>query len=211
MTIERVFDGVGVLPVLTIHDASIAVDLARALLNGGLATIEVTLRTPEATRAIHDIRNALPEVIVGAGSVMNSTDSQSSVAAGASFLVSPGFDRDVVMSAEQDGVPYIPGVATASEMQAAWNAGVRVMKVFPAEHIGGVRLIDSFAQVWPYARFVPTGGIRHNNAEPYLAHPAVLAVGGSWMATPDDIARRDWARITDSAAAASALRKSDHG
>ena len=211
MTIEHILDGVGVLPVLTIHDASIAVDLARALLNGGLATIEVTLRTPEATRAIHDIRNALPEVIVGAGSVMNPTDSQRSVDAGASFLVSPGFDRDIVMSAQQHGVTYIPGVATASEMQAAWNAGVRVMKIFPAEHIGGVRLIESFAQVWPHARFVPTGGIRRNNAEPYLAHPAVLAVGGSWMATPDDITRRDWAQITDSAAAASLLRRTGHG
>ena len=205
MTIASVLAGAKIVPVLTIRDANTAADLARALDDGGLHTIEVTLRTAEAEAAIEKIRSALPDMVVGAGSVMNPHDARRSVAAGATFLVSPGFSLDTVAEATHLGVPHIPGVATATEVQTAWNAGVGVVKVFPAEQIGGAPLVNSFASVWPDLQFMPTGGINHSNAADYLRLRSVLAVGGSWMATTVDIEQMNWPGITAAASAAVSL------
>lgn len=198
-------DHARILPVLTVDNPSQAVHLVRALSTGGLNIVEVTLRTDCALEAISQIHRALPEVVVGAGSVMNSHDAVRAVEAGATFLVSPGFDAGAVAAATQLGVPMIPGVATATEMQAASNAGVKVVKIFPAELIGGLSFINALSSVWPHMRFVATGGITPANAGTYLRHPKVLAVGGSWMAPPEDLDQSNWGHITNIAAEAASL------
>lgn len=185
-----------VLPVVTIDDVADAVPLATALVDGGLTAIEITLRTPVALDAIRRVADAVPDVVVGAGSVMSSSDATDAIDAGARFLVSPGFDDGVVDTARAHGVLAIPGISTATELQRAANAGVDVVKLFPAELVGGPRLIAALAAVWPSVRFVPTGGITASTAADYLALSAVVAVGGSWMASKTAVVAGDWATVT---------------
>jgi len=198
-----------VVPVVTIDDADDAVALAQALLTGGLDIVEITLRTEAGLDAIRRIADEVPEMLVGAGSVKRPDDLANAHDAGARFVVSPGFDREVVGAARRVGLPAIPGIATATELQAAVNAGVDVVKLFPAEVVGGIALIRALAAVWPAVRFVPTGGITAGSAGDYLAVPAVIAVGGSWMVPGDALAARDWDAI--SAAAADAARLTGAG
>jgi 2-dehydro-3-deoxyphosphogluconate aldolase/(4S)-4-hydroxy-2-oxoglutarate aldolase len=192
---------IGVVPVITIDDASRAVDLASALAAGGISCAEITLRTPAGLAAIEAIAAALPDFTVGAGTVLTPADASRSVDAGARFLVSPGFDDDLVAYARTRGVLPVPGVATATEVQRALRAGVEHVKLFPTAQLGGRAMIDALAAPFPSVRFLPSGGVTAANAADYAQSPAVFAVSGSWMATRAMIAAGDWATITRLSAA----------
>jgi 2-dehydro-3-deoxyphosphogluconate aldolase/(4S)-4-hydroxy-2-oxoglutarate aldolase len=174
----------GVLPVVVLDDPARGVGIAQALAAGGLPCAEITLRTAGAADAIRAIAEAVPEVLVGAGTVVDPEQVDLAVASGARFLVSPGLDADIVRRAQEAGVPLIPGVATPSEALAALRWGIRVVKLFPAALLGGVPAVQALASVFPALRFIPTGGVRPADVPGYLAEPSVLAVGGSWLAPP---------------------------
>ncbi len=194
--------GVRVVPVLTIDDAGHASSLVSALVAGGLPIVEITLRTPAAIESLHRAATEVPNAVVGAGSVTTSNAAAVAIDAGAQFIVSPGLDEGVIETCQGCAVPVIPGIATASELLRAITFGLDVVKLFPAEVVGGPDLIRALSAVWPDVRFMPTGGISSTNAGRYLALPQVLAVGGSWMVSPPDVAARNWASIEVSAAAA---------
>ncbi|MEU5040533.1 bifunctional 4-hydroxy-2-oxoglutarate aldolase/2-dehydro-3-deoxy-phosphogluconate aldolase [Streptomyces griseorubiginosus] len=194
-----------VLPVVVLQDASDAVPLARALVAGGLTAIEVTLRTPVALDAIRAIAGEVPDAVVGAGTVITPQQVKESVAAGARFLVSPGWTDVLLEAMRESGVPFLPGVSTASEVVALLERGVTEMKFFPAEAAGGTAYLKSLAGPLPQARFCPTGGIGAADAPEYLALPNVGCVGGTWMLPADAIAARDWARVERLAREASRL------
>ncbi|MFJ4198827.1 bifunctional 4-hydroxy-2-oxoglutarate aldolase/2-dehydro-3-deoxy-phosphogluconate aldolase [Streptomyces sviceus] len=195
-----------VVPVVVLQDASDAVPLARALVTGGLPAIEVTLRTPAATAAIRAIAEEVPDAVVGAGTVITPGQVRESVAAGARFLVSPGWTDVLLEAMRGSGVPFLPGVSTASEVVALLERGVREMKFFPAEAAGGTAYLKSLSGPLPQARFCPTGGIGAGNAPEYLSLPNVACVGGTWMLPTDAIAARDWARVEKLAREAAGLK-----
>jgi 2-dehydro-3-deoxyphosphogluconate aldolase/(4S)-4-hydroxy-2-oxoglutarate aldolase len=198
---------VGVVPVVTIDEADIAVPLARALLAGGIDVIEVTLRTPAAVEAIRRIAAELPETAAGAGTVLTSGQAEEAILAGAGFLVSPGLTPLLAETGLAAPVPLLPGVATASEAMAAAEHGFTFLKFFPAETVGGAAALKSLAAPLPHLRFCPTGGIDAAKASSYLALPNVVCVGGSWMAPADAVKARDWDRITRLAREASSLAR----
>lgn len=189
------FRGTNVIPVLTIEREHDAVPLARALLEGGLSVIEVTFRTEAAVAAIEAIARDLPQVMIGAGTLLRAADVAAAVKAGAKFLASPGTTPQLAGAALATDLPYLPGVATPSEIMTARALGICVMKLFPAEAMGGVAMLRALAPVFPGVEFCPTGGIDERLAEHYLALPNVPMVGGSWMAPRDAIASGDWGRI----------------
>jgi 2-dehydro-3-deoxyphosphogluconate aldolase / (4S)-4-hydroxy-2-oxoglutarate aldolase len=195
-----------VVPVLTIDEAKKAVPLAQALLAGGLAAIEVTLRTNAAIEAIRLIAQNVPGAIVGVGTVTKPADIDAAIKAGAKYLVSPGTSADLGRALAQASVPSIPGCATASEAMALADLGFKTLKFFPAESSGGISWLKSIAGPLPDLRFCPTGGIDGKNAAAYLALPNVVAVGGSWPAPSAVVAAGDYARITALAREAAALR-----
>ncbi|WP_262057829.1 bifunctional 4-hydroxy-2-oxoglutarate aldolase/2-dehydro-3-deoxy-phosphogluconate aldolase [Streptomyces sp. STR69] len=194
-----------VLPVVVIEDAADAVPLARALVAGGLPAIEVTLRTPAALEALRAIAGEVPGAVVGAGTVLTPGQVKECVAAGARFLVSPGWTDLLLEAMQGSGVPFLPGVSTTSEVVALLERGVREMKFFPARAAGGTAYLRALAGPLPQARFCPTGGIGVNSAPDYLALPNVGCVGGSWMIPADAVAARDWRRIEALAREAAAL------
>jgi 2-dehydro-3-deoxyphosphogluconate aldolase / (4S)-4-hydroxy-2-oxoglutarate aldolase len=196
---------VGVVPVVTIDDAEIAVPMARALLAGGIDVIEVTLRTAAAIEAIRRIAGELPQVTAGAGTVLSKGQAEDAVAAGAGFLVSPGLTPAVAEAGLAAPVPLLPGVATASEAMDAAERGFSFLKFFPAEAIGGAAALKALAAPLPHLRFCPTGGVDAAKAVAYLALPNVVCVGGSWMVPADAVRAQDWDRITQLSRAASAL------
>ena len=185
-----------IIPVVTVSDAGDARPLADALSAGGLGCIEVTLRTPAAIEAIAGAATQ-GDVIVGAGTVTSSAQVSAATRAGASFVVSPGYDETVARRCAELDVPYLPGVATPTELMSARAKGFDVVKFFPAEPLGGLALLKAFAALFAEMRFVPTGGVDRERAAAYLAHPAVPAVGGSWMVPQDALAQRDWPRIEE--------------
>ncbi|MFG3122969.1 bifunctional 4-hydroxy-2-oxoglutarate aldolase/2-dehydro-3-deoxy-phosphogluconate aldolase [Streptomyces sp. NPDC017615] len=201
-----VLDLAPVLPVVVLSDAADAVPLARALVAGGLPAIEVTLRTPAALDGIRAIAEEVPEAVVGAGTVITPEQVTRCVAAGARFLVSPGWTETLLAAMRESGVPFLPGVSTASEVVALLERGVREMKFFPARAAGGTAYLRSLAGPLPDARFCPTGGIAEASAPEYLALPNVGCVGGSWMVPADAVAAGDWARIEELARGAAGLR-----
>ena len=182
-----------VLPVVTIADAAAAVPLARALRAGGLSVIEVTLRTPAAAEAIARIAGEVEGIVVGAGTILSAREMAAAEQAGAQFAVSPGFSATLSAAAS---LPLLPGVATASEVMAALDAGHALMKFFPAEAGGGTAMLKALAGPFPQASFCPTGGISPFNAPTYLRLPNVVCVGGSWLAPHDLVAAGDWRTIT---------------
>lgn len=194
-----------ILPVVTIDDAADAPALVAALVGAGLTTVEITLRTDAAVEAIRRAAAEVPEATVGAGTVTSAALATAAIDAGARFVVSPGLGMDVIDVADERGVPVFPGVATATELQQAVQLECSIVKLFPAEVIGGPRLIEALSSVWPQVRFVPTGGITASNAGNYLALNQVVAVGGSWMVPRAAIAGRDWSTITHAAYAAAHL------
>jgi 2-dehydro-3-deoxyphosphogluconate aldolase/(4S)-4-hydroxy-2-oxoglutarate aldolase len=196
-----------VMPVVTIEDAAIAPDLARALVRGGIKVIEVTLRTPQALAAIEAIAAAVPEICVGAGTVMSPDDLNLSANAGAAFAISPGATRELLAAGANFRIPYLPAVATASELMTALAAGFRYFKLFPANVAGGLQALKAFYGPFAEARFCPTGGINLQTAGAYLDLPNVMCVGGSWL-TPNDLLKsRDWDRVASLAREAAGLRR----
>lgn len=202
---------VPVVPVVVIKDASKAVPLANALVSGGLPVIEVTMRTAAAADAISAIRADVPDALIGAGTVLSGEQAHAIVAAGARFIVSPGLHEDVVAAARELSVPVIPGVATATEAQQAWNMGLRTLKFFPAGQAGGIGMIKALAAVFRDVKFMPTGGVSAKNLRDYLEVPAVLACGGSWLTPADVIESGDYDRITSLACEAMAVAKEVRG
>jgi len=193
---------VKIIPVVTIENASDAVALARTLVDAGLPVIEITLRTQAGLDAIRAIATEVPDAHVGAGTVRNAGQGKDAVEAGAKFVVSPGVTGALLDAAADWAVPYLPGAATASEMMRAADRGITLMKLFPAESVGGVDLLKSLAAPLPDLQFCPTGGITQDNAARYLALPNVACVGGSWMVPTAALAARDWQQIGRLAAAA---------
>jgi|SRR5215213_1281921 len=195
-----------VIPVLTIDRVADAVPLARALVAGGLPVIEVTLRTKAALDAVRAIAADVPDCIVGIGTVTRVSDIAEAIGAGAKYLVSPGTPDELATALADAFVPVLPGCATVSEAMALASRGFKVLKFFPAEASGGVAWLKSVAAPFSGLKFCPTGGIDSKNIVTYLGCPNVLAVGGSWVAPKDAIAAGDFARITQLAREASALR-----
>ena len=191
-----------VVPVVVIDDASKAVPVAKALVQGGLPVIEVTMRTAAAADAIAAIAAEVPDALIGAGTVLSGDQAEAIAAAGARFIVSPGLHEDVVTVANNLGIPVIPGVATATEAQRAWNMGLRILKFFPAGQAGGVGMLKALSAVFRDVAFMPTGGVSAKNLGEYLTLPSVLACGGSWLTPADAIENNDFERITDLASEA---------
>ncbi len=208
---KSLFEKAPVVPVVVIDDADKAVPVAEALVAGGLPIIEVTMRTAAAADAIAAIADRVPDAFVGAGTVLSADHAHAIVAAGAKFIVSPGLHEDVVSAARELSVPIIPGVATATEAQQAWNMGLRMLKFFPAEQAGGVPMIKALASVFRDVVFMPTGGVSTANLKDYLELPAVLACGGSWLTPARAIADGDFDRITTLASEALAIAKEVRG
>lgn len=197
---------VPVVPVLTIRSLDDLGPLAEALLAGGLSVLEITLRTEVALDAIERLATGFPEAVVGAGTVVEPSQVAAARDAGARFLVSPGQTDELLDAFANSRLPCLPGVATASEAMKVAGAGFPVLKLFPAETIGGVALLRSLAGPLPDLRFCPTGGIDADRAAAYLDLPNVLCVGGSWMARPEAVSAGRWDEISSLAQAAAALR-----
>ncbi len=193
-----------VIPVLTINRVEDAVPLAEALVAGGLPVLEITLRTPAALAAMAEIAAHIPDAMVGAGTVTRPDQFDELREAGAQFAVSPGFDPKLSTAASDAGIPYLPAVATGSEIMQAIRHDHELLKFFPAASSGGVAALKAFAGPFPDVRFCPTGGIGPGNFVDYLRLPNVVCVGGSWVAPSAAIAAGNWTEITALAAAARA-------
>jgi 2-dehydro-3-deoxyphosphogluconate aldolase/(4S)-4-hydroxy-2-oxoglutarate aldolase len=200
-------DSAPVVPVVVLDDPGRAAPLARALVDGGLPSIEVTLRTPRALEAVRRIADEVPDAVVGVGTVRTPLQVKESVAAGARFLVSPGATPSLLDAMDDSGLPYLPGVATVAEMLAVAERGAREMKFFPAEAAGGRPFLSAVAGPLSDLRFCPTGGITPDSAPDWLALPNVGCVGGSWLTPADAVAAGDWGRIRELAAGAATLRR----
>lgn len=196
-----------VIPVLTVERAADAVPLARALARGGLPVLEITFRTREALDALAAIVRDVPEAVVGAGTVLDEAQLRQAMAAGARFGVSPGCSPALATAVRQAGLPFLPGVQTASEAMVLRELGFRLLKFFPAGAAGGTAWLKAAAAPLADLRFCPTGGIDVGTAPAYLALPNVACVGGSWVAPQDATAAGDWLRIERLAAAAAALKR----
>jgi len=205
MSLTDLLGDVPVIPVLTIADPGIAVPLAEALVRGGLPVLEITMRTPAALDAVHRIAKAVPAAIPGVGTLTAAAEFAAARDAGARFAVSPGFTPALADAA--DALPWLPGIATASEAMAARQAGYRLLKFFPAEAMGGIAVLQALAGPFPDLGFCPTGGIGPGNAPAYLALDNVACVGGSWPAPAAALAAGDWARVESLATDASGLRR----
>jgi len=195
-----------VIPVLTIEAVRDAVPLAKALLAGGISVIEVTLRSAAALDAIKAIAEEVPEAVIGAGTVTKPAHIEAAARRGAKYLVSPGTPAELAAALANAELPAIPGCATATEAMALAARGFKLLKFFPAEACGGVAWLKSVAAPLPDLRFCPTGGIDMKNAAAYLALPNVVAVGGSWVAPKEAVARGDFAQVTKLAREAAGLR-----
>lgn len=195
-----------VIPVIVIQRVEDAVPLAEALVAGGVRVLEVTMRTPAALTAIEAIAKAVPDAIVGAGTVRSVADAQAARNAGSRFAVSPGYTREVGQACAQIGLPLLPGVVSPSELMTAQADGYSFLKFFPAAAAGGIPMLKALAGPFPDAVFCPTGGITPETAPQFLALPNVKVCGGSWLTPQDAIDAKDWARIRALAQATHGLR-----
>lgn len=195
-----------VIPVIVLQRVQDAVPLAEALLAGGVKVLEVTMRTPVALQCIEAIAKAVPEAVVGAGTIRSAADAQAALDAGSRFAVSPGYTAEVGAACRRIGLPLLPGVATASEVMAAQADGLSFLKFFPAMQAGGIPMLKALGGPFPDVVFCPTGGISLETAPQFLALPNVKVCGGSWLTPADAVAAGDWARITRLAREAQALR-----
>jgi len=196
-----------VIPVLTVEELGHAVPLARSLSAGGLRVLEITLRTPVALAAIEAMRKAVPEAIVGVGTLTRAVDFAAADRAGAQFGVTPGLTPELASAARGARFPLLPGVMTPTELIAARTAGFTVLKLFPAQQAGGIGMLQALGAPFPDVIFCPTGGITRASAPDFLALPNVACVGGSWVAPRAMLAAADWAGIEALARDAAALRK----
>lgn len=194
-TFRNKLAGAPIIPVVTVEKVAHAAPLIAALKAGGLSGAEVTLRTPVGLEVITEMKKADPDMLVGAGTVLSEGDVDAAVKAGADFLVTPGAGPDLLQAlSHHDGV-ILPGVSTASEAMSRFEMGFGVLKFFPAEASGGVNFLKSLAGPLPHIDFMPTGGIKPHNARDYLGLPNVIAAGGTWIASPADMAAGDWSGI----------------
>ena len=203
---ESLLDIVPVIPVVVIDDLAHAVPVAQALVAGGLPVIELTLRTPVALDAIRAIADEVPDILIGAGTIVTPGQAKEALDAGARFLVSPGATPALLDAMAVTGLPFLPGTATVSEVIAVLEAGITEMKFFPAELSGGAAFLKAISTVVSAARFCPTGGITVANAPSYLSLPNVGCVGGSWLTPADALAAGDWSLVRERAALAASLR-----
>ena len=206
LTSESLLDTVPVVPVVVIDDLAHAVPVAQALVAGGLPVIELTLRTPVALDAIRAIADEVPDILIGAGTIVTTGQAKQAVDAGARFLVSPGATPALLDAMAVTGLPFLPGTATVSEVLAVLEAGFTAMKFFPAEASGGAPFLKALSTVVPAARFCPTGGITYASAPDYLKLPNVGCVGGSWLTPPEALATGDWSLVRERSALAATLR-----
>jgi 2-dehydro-3-deoxyphosphogluconate aldolase/(4S)-4-hydroxy-2-oxoglutarate aldolase len=195
-----------VIPVIVIDSVDDAVPLARALVEGGVRVLEVTLRTPAALACIEAMARAVPEALVGAGTVRTAADARAARDAGCAFAVSPGYTAAVAQACREAGLPLLPGVATASEVMAASADGHSFLKFFPAVAAGGIAMLKALAGPFPDVAFCPTGGITLQTAPQFLALPNVKVCGGSWLTPAEAVSARDWPRIANLAREAASLR-----
>lgn len=197
-TIEKI----GLLPIVNVQDPSKAAPLALALSRGGVDAVEVTLRNAGALESLSNARRALPDSLVGVGSVHSAEDAKNAIDRGADFIVAPGVCPKTIEYCLERDVPVIPGAATATEIELARSLGLRVVKFFPADIIGGLKAINALRGPFGDTRFIPTGGINFDNMKPYVESPAVLAVGGSFMTPRQAVDNDDWDSVTAAAARA---------
>jgi 2-dehydro-3-deoxyphosphogluconate aldolase/(4S)-4-hydroxy-2-oxoglutarate aldolase len=207
MNLEQILGTSPVLPVIAIERLDQALPLAGALLQGGIFTLEITLRTPVALEAIRQISRAFPEARVGAGTVTTPGALHLAAEAGACFAVSPGLTWALAEAANVAAIPLLPGVMTPTEVMAAMDAGFQLLKLFPAEQAGGIPMLKALAGPFKAVRFCPTGGIGPGTAHGYLAQPNVLCVGGSWLTPRELLEAGDWGAIQALAREAAALRR----
>lgn len=196
-----------VVPVVEIPGVEYAVPLARALVEAGLPCAEITFRTDSAAESIKAIADNVPDILLGAGTVLSVEQADAAIAAGAKFLVAPGFNANVVQHAADRGIPMLPGVATPTDIEQALSHGISLVKFFPAEATGGVNYVKAVSAPYRSIRFVPTGGISPKNLLSYLNLPSVAACGGSWMVKKDLIAAKDFDNIGRLAAEAVAMAR----
>jgi 2-dehydro-3-deoxyphosphogluconate aldolase/(4S)-4-hydroxy-2-oxoglutarate aldolase len=211
MTVMERVARCGVVPVIVLEEVSQAVPTARALLAGGIDVMEITFRTAAAKDSIAAVVKEVPEMLVGAGTVISMEQLEAAIGAGAQFIVSPGSDDEVISACVTKAVPVLPGVVTPSEVLIGLKHGLSVFKFFPAENYGGLKTIKALSGPFPQIKFLPTGGISEKNVADYFANPRIAAVGGSWMATGDMIKNGDYAEITNKSAEAVALYKAARG
>jgi len=187
----------GIVPVVAIEDPKAALPLADALLRGGLPIVEITFRTAAAAEVIRTLAVQRPALLVGAGTVLTQANLQAAVSAGARFAVAPGLNPDTVKQARELGLPFVPGVATPSEVEQAMALGCSTLKFFPSEPMGGVEMLNALGAPYGHTgvKFVPTGGVTPANLESYLACKVVAAVGGTWLAKKEDLAAGNWPEI----------------
>lgn len=211
--LEQNLSAKGVLAVLTVDEPRHAAPLARALLNGGVSAIELTLRTPTALESIEQIVSHVPDMAVGVGTVLRPDQCYEIKRRGAQFAFAPGMNPRVIEAAVRAGVPFVPGISTASELERAVELGCRVLKLFPSEHLGGVEYLKSLNG--PYAflnlKYVPLGGVNERNLGDYLSVPGVIAVGGSWIAKREMIREEHWDEITTNARNAMKIVEQNRG
>ena len=205
-TALEVMQDAPVIPVIVLDDVAHAVPLARALVAGGIRMLEVTLRTPAALACIESIAREVPDAVIGAGTVRSAADAQAAAMAGARFAVSPGYTHSVGKACHDLELALLPGVATGSEVMAAQEDGYTALKFFPAMQAGGVAMLKAWHGPFGDVKFCPTGGVHAGNAAEFLALSNVVCVGGSWLTPPDVVKSGDWARITQLAREAAALR-----
>lgn len=185
-----------IIPVVALDDAHQAVPLARALLAGGIDVIEVTLRTPAGLAGISMLRDQVPDIVVAAGSILRVADLEAACAAGAMAIFSPGATTELLSAGQGAKVPFVPGIATPSELMTAMGFGYPLVKFFPAESLGGVKMLAALAGPLPNARFCPTGGINRDNLNDYLRLPQVAFVGGTWIASSALIREKNWKEVS---------------
>ncbi len=207
MNIREIAAMAPVIPVLTINELDTAVPLARALVAGGLNVLEITLRTPVALAAIEAMRKAVPDAVVGAGTLTRAADFAAAGRAGAQFGVTPGLTPDLAAASRGARFPLLPGVMTPTELIAARASGFNVLKLFPASQAGGISMLQALGAPFPDVLFCPTGGITRATAPEYLALPNVVCVGGSWLAPKAMLAAGDWSGIEALARDAASLKK----
>jgi 2-dehydro-3-deoxyphosphogluconate aldolase/(4S)-4-hydroxy-2-oxoglutarate aldolase len=206
MSIENILTSAPVVPVVVIENLEDAVPLAKALYNGGLKALEITLRTPVAAEAVKLMKEAVPEAYVGTGTVIDKATFEASVAAGADFMVSPGVNDELLALAKESDIPFLPGAATPSEVMNLVSHGFKFLKFFPAEAAGGAPMLKSIGGPLPQVKFCPTGGISLATAPKYLALNNVVCVGGTWMLDKELIANKDWQAIEALAKQASEVK-----
>jgi 2-dehydro-3-deoxyphosphogluconate aldolase/(4S)-4-hydroxy-2-oxoglutarate aldolase len=208
LTLEERLAQTGVVPLVQSDAPETAMAISKALLAGGLSIIEVVLRTDAALQCLKAVCEAVPQAVVGAGTVLTPAQAEAAADAGAGFIVSPGLDDAVVATAKARGLPVFPGVATATEVQHAFNLGLRTVKFFPAGAAGGTAAIKALSAAFREMRFMPTGGVSAANLAEYLAVPSVVACGGSWLTPASAVLQGDYGKITNLAAEAAEIARS---